>query len=109
VKEDGPKRAGDDALLAGDAFLGVDIVDAVIGHNGIGGASIPALGFLAIATDDRHTDHRMRIDHHHPNAGFLGIVDPKALDGTDELAEATSRTALGNNSQFLRHQSYSHG
>jgi len=103
VEEDRSERAGDDALLARNALLAIDIVDTVLGHDGGGGTGIAALRLLAVAAYDGHPDYRMRIDGDDPYARFLGITDPESLDGAHDLAETTAGTAFRDHGEFLGH------
>jgi hypothetical protein len=95
MEEDGTKRTGNDALLAGDALFAVDIIDAILCRDGSGRAVLHALGYLALPADNRHSYDRMGIDHHDPNCALLGVVHSKTMNGTNQFADLASGTSLG--------------
>ena len=53
MEEDGTKRTRDHALLAGDTFLSIDVVNPVLHHDGSSWAVFHALGHLALAADNQ--------------------------------------------------------
>jgi hypothetical protein len=90
VKEDSPKGTGDDALLTGDALLAVDIIDSVLRRDGSRGTVLHALGHLALPADNRHPYDRVRIDDHHSNGTFFGVVHSETVDGADQFTDLAS-------------------
>jgi hypothetical protein len=80
VQEDGPKRAGDDALLTGDALLAVDIINTVLRRDGPGRTILHTLGHFALPADNGHPYDRVRVDDHHPDGTFLRVVRSETVD-----------------------------
>lgn len=103
VKEDRSEGTRDDTLLAGDALFLIDVVDAILGHDGSGWAVLHAFGYLALPADDGHPDDGMGVDHHDANGALLGVVHPKALNGTDQFAKLTSGTSFCDHCQLPGH------
>jgi hypothetical protein len=103
MEENSAKRTGNHALLTGDAFFIVNIIDTILRRDGSGRAVLHAFGDLALSADDRHPYDGMRIDHHHSNGALLRVIHSKAIDRTDQFANLASRTAFGNDSQLPRH------
>jgi len=103
MEEDGTKRTGDDALLAGDALFTVNIVDAILRCDGSGRTVLHAFGYLALSADNGHPYDRVGIDYHHSNRTLLGVIHPETVNGTDQFANLASGTSFSHDSQLPRH------
>ena len=100
----GAKRARHYTLLTGNALFLINLTITILNHNSISGAILPAFWHLTLSADNRHPDDGMGINNHHPYATLLGIIDSESIDGTDHLAEPTTRAPLRNNSQSSGHK-----
>jgi hypothetical protein len=103
VKEDGPKRAGDHALLAGDALLTINVIDAILRGDRSSRAVLHALGYLTLPTDNGHPNDRVRIDDHHPDRTLFRVVHSETVNGADQFTNLASGTSLRYNRQLPRH------
>ncbi len=103
MEEDSAKRTGDYALLTGNAFFIVNIIDTIFRRDGTGRAVLHAFGDLALATNDGHPYDGMRINHHHSNGALLRVIHTEAIDRTDQFANLAPGTAFRNDSQLPRH------
>lgn len=103
VEEDGAEGTRDDALLAGDTFFSIDVVDPILCHNRSGRTVLHAFGHLALSANNGHPDDRMGVDDHHPNGALLWIVYSEAMDGAYQLAQLASGASFRNDRQFPRH------
>ena len=82
-----PERARLDAVMASDTLIPVYSDHPIFVVNGFNGAIGSALGIPALLADDRHSDHGMRIQHHHAYRALLGIVYLKVLESAYQLAD----------------------
>jgi hypothetical protein len=103
VKENSPKRARDHALLAGDTFFTIDIIDAVLRRDGSRRAVLHAFGYLALSADNGHPYDRVRIDDHHSDGTFFRVVHSETVNGTDQLTNLASGASFRHHGQFPRH------
>jgi len=103
MQEDSAKRTGSHALLTGDAFFIVNIIDTVLRRDGSSRTILHAFGDFALSADDGHPYDGMRIDDHHPNCALFGVIHAEAIDGTDQFANLASGTTFRDDSQLPRH------
>jgi hypothetical protein len=82
-----PERARLDAVMASYALLPVYGDNSIFVMNGFNRAIGSAFGITALLADDRHPDHRMRIQYHHAYRALLGIVYLKVLESAYQLAD----------------------
>jgi hypothetical protein len=82
-----PERARLDAVMASYTLIPVYSYNPIFVMNGFNRAIGSALGITALLADDRHPDHRMRIQHHHAYRALLGIVYLKVLERAYQLAD----------------------
>jgi hypothetical protein len=97
MKENSTKGARHHTLLTGNAFFLINLAVPLFNDNRIRGTILPALRLFTLFTDNGHSDDRMGINNHHPDATLFRVVSPKAIDGTDHFTQLTARTPLWNN------------
>ncbi len=105
VVEDRAEGTGDDALLAGDALVGVYVDHAVLPADRLRRAVLAALGMRALAADHRHADHRMRVQRDHAHRRLLRVAHPEVLESAHRLTEPAAGTSLRHHRQSLWHGS----
>jgi hypothetical protein len=100
VEKHGAERTADEALITGDALVHIETDDTVLLVDRVGWTVLATFRDAALPAYNGHPDHRMRIEDHHPDPAFFGIIDPFATNTASQFTHFASGTALRNDSQM---------